>query len=332
MVPELTGKNRGGGAEMGEPLEVATLGEAMVVMDPLSAGPLRHVSRFEKHFGGAEHNVAVGLSRLGHRAGFAGNLGDDEFGHEILAFLRGEGVDVSRVNLDPEAPTGLYFKERRALGRLRVYYYRARSAASRMRFEQLDLDYLLSGAFVHLTGITAALSESCRELVERLILAANERGVTVSLDANVRWRLFDERDPRQILKPLVDRADLLFLSDEEAELLLGGTGGESIQRARREMRAKTVIVHRADGAFAAEDEGITEKAGYKVEVVDTVGAGDAFVAGFLCGRLRGWTTGECLQMANACGACAVTVPGDVKGLPTAEEALALLRGRTEVER
>src|SRR5918994_2910121 len=317
---------------MSELLEVATLGEALVVMDPLSAGPLRHVNRFEKHVGGAEHNVAVGLSRLGHRAGFAGNLGKDEFGQEIMTFLRGEGVDVSRINLDSEAQTGLYFKERRALGRLRVYYYRAGSAASRMRFEQLDLDYQLSGRYLHLTGITAALSESCRDLVERLILAANERDLSVSLDANVRWRLFNGRDPRQTLKPLVDRADLLFFSEEEAELLLGGTDGESIQRARREMQAETVVVHRADGAFAAEDDGITERAGYPVEVVDTVGAGDAFVAGFLSGRLGGWATGECLQLANACGACAVTVQGDVKGLPMAEEALALLRGRMGVER
>lgn len=317
---------------MVEPLEVTTLGEPMVVMDPLSAGPLRHVGTFEKHVGGAEHNVAVGLSRLRHRAGFAGSLGDDEFGKEILAFLRGEGVDVSRLVLDAEAPTGVYFKEWRALGKLRVYYYRAGSAASRMRFETLDLDYLLSGTFVHLTGITAALSENCRDLVERLVLAANERGVRVSFDANVRWQLFNGRDPREVLRPLVERADLLFLSEEEAELLLGGTDGERVQQARREMRAKTIVVHRAEGAFAVEDGGVTERAGYPVEVVDTVGAGDAFVAGFLSGRLRGWDTGESLQLANACGACAVTVQGDVKGLPTEEEALGLVRGHKGVER
>ena len=315
-----------------EPLQVTTLGEALIVMDPLSEGPLRHVTRFEKHYGGAELNVAVGLSRLGHRAGWAGSLGDDEFGREILAFARGEEVDVSQATLDMRAPTGLYFKERRALDQLRVYYYRAGSAASRMRFEDLDLDYLLSGSFLHLTGITAALSESCHDLVERLILSANERNVPVSFDANVRWRLFDDREPRETLKPLVDRVDLLFLSEEEAELLLGGSDGESVQQAQREMRAKTVVVHRADGAFAVEDGGLTEKAAYSIEVVDTVGAGDAFVAGFLSGRLRGWNTEECLGMANACGACVVTVPGDVKGLPTSDEALALLRGRPEAER
>lgn len=315
-----------------EPLQVTTVGEVLVVMNPLSEGPLKHVARFEKHFGGAEFNVAVGLSRLGHRVGWAGGVGDDEFGREILAFARGEEIDVSRATLDPQAPTGLYFKERRALGQLRVYYYRAGSAASRMRFEDLDLDYLLSSTFLHLTGITAALSESCHDLIEHLILSANERNVPISFDANVRWRLFDGRDPRETLKPLIDRADLLFLSDEEAELLLGGSDGESVQQARQKMRAKTIVVHRADGAFAVEEGGIAERPGYDVKVVDTVGAGDAFVAGFLAGRLRSWETGECLEMANACGACAVTVPGDVKGLPTDDEALALLRGRPEVER
>ena len=317
---------------MSEPLQLTTLGEALVVMDPVSRGPLRHVGGFEKNLGGAELNVAVGLSRLGHRAGWAGRLGDDEFGKEILAFASGEGVDVSRTSLDSEASTGLYFKEWRALGQLRVYYYRAGSAASRMRFDELDLQYLLSGEILHLTGITAALSESCHDLIERLLSAANERGVTVSFDVNVRRLLFEGRDPRKVLGPLATRADLLFLSDDEADLLFGGSDPDSLKEARRDIRAETVVVHHAKGAFAVEESGVSEKAAYPVDVVDTVGAGDAFVAGFLSGRLRGWSTEECLDMANACGACAVTVPGDLKGLPTAEEALALRRGRPGVER
>lgn len=317
---------------MSEPLQLTTLGEALVVMDPVSRGPLRHVSGFEKNLGGAELNVAVGLSRLGHKAGWAGRLGDDEFGKEILAFARGEGVDVSRTSLDSEASTGLYFKEWRALGQLRVYYYRAGSAASRMRFDELDLEYLLSGEILHLTGITAALSESCYDLIERLLSAANERGVRVSFDVNVRRLLFEGRDPRKVLGPLAARADLLFLSDDEADLLFGGSDPDSLKEARRDIRAETVVVHHAKGAFAVEESGVSAKAAYPVKVVDTVGAGDAFVAGFLSGRLRGWSTEECLDMANACGACAVTVPGDLKGLPTAEEALALRRGRPGVER
>ena len=306
--------------------QVTTLGEALIVLDPLSKGPLRHVGRFEKNVGGAEFNVAVGLSRLGHAAGWAGRLGHDEFGAEILAFARGENVDVSRSNLDPDAPTGLYFKEWRALGQLRVSYYRAGSAASRMSFDELDTDYLLSGAFLHLTGITASLSESCHDLISHLISAANERGVTISFDLNVRHGLLRGRDPREVLGPLAERADLLFLSGEEAKLLFGGDDAERVGEARGDTRAETIVVHGAEGAFAVEEGGVSEMPAYPVDVVDTVGAGDAFVAGFLSGRLRGWSTGECLDLANACGACAVTVPGDLNGLPTEEEALALRRG------
>jgi 2-dehydro-3-deoxygluconokinase len=156
--------------------------------------------------------------------------------------------------------------------------------------------------------------------------------VTVSFDVNVRRLLFEGRDPRKVLGPLAARADLLFLSDDEADLLFGGSDPDSLKEARRDIRAETVVVHHAKGAFAVEESGVSEKAAYPVEVVDTVGAGDAFVAGFLSGRLQGWSTEECLDMANACGACAVTVPGDLKGLPTAEEALALRRGRPGVER
>ena len=310
---------------MGDAPQLTTLGEALVVMDPLTKGPLRFVGTFQKHLGGAEYNVAVGLSRLGHRAGWVGALGNDEFGEEILALARAERVDVSHVIRDPDAPTGLYFKEWRALGQLRVHYYRAGSAASRMRLADVDVDYLLSGEIMHLTGITATLSDGCHDLVEHLISEANERGVPVSFDVNMRRQLLRDRDPREVLGPLAARADLLFLSDDEAELMFGGSDPERVRTTKRDIRAETVVVHRADGAYALHD-GVSEMVGYSVDVVDTVGAGDAFVAGFLSGRLRGWSMEECLDLANACGACAVTVPGDLKGLPTEEEVLALRRG------
>src|SRR3712207_5001054 len=130
---------------MSEPLQLTTLGEALVVMDPVSKGPLRYVSGFEKHVGGAELNVAVGLSRLGHRVGWTGRLGEDEFGKEILAIARGEGVDVSRATIDPDGPTGIYFKEWRALDQVRVYYYRGDFAGRRVRFGDFGLEDLASG-------------------------------------------------------------------------------------------------------------------------------------------------------------------------------------------
>jgi len=312
-------------------LEVVTLGEALIVMDPVERGPLRHVPGFRKRVGGAELNVAVALARLGHRAGWAGSVGDDEFGREVLGFLRAEGVDVSGAVLDPGAPTGLYFKEWRA-GGLRAHYYRAGSAASRMAPGRLDEGFLLSGRVLHLTGITPALSGGCEELVRRLAGEAGRRGVLLSFDANIRWRLFGERDPRKAIEPLLPLADLLFLSDEEAELLLGGSDPRSVEQARGRLGAGVVVVHSASGSFAAGGDGVVRREGYRVEAVDTVGAGDAFVGGFLAGFLRGWETGACLELANACGACAVAVPGDAASMPAEEEALALLRGRRERER
>lgn len=307
------------------------MGEALIVLDPASRGPLRHVETLHKRVGGAELNVAVALARLGHQSSWAGKLGEDEFGLEILAFLRGAGVDVSGATLDSDAPTGIYFKERRALDKLNVYYYRASSAASKTRFEELDLDYLLSADMLHLTGITPAISESCHELTRRLIEEANKRGVAVSFDANVRFGLFGARDPKEVLLSLVEQAELLFLSDEEAELLFGCKDPETIRQSTRDLRCETVVVHGAEGAFAVEED-LIERPAYPVEAVDTVGAGDAFVAGFLSGRLRKWGLGPSLELANACGACAVTVPGDAESMPFEEEVLELVQGIQPAER
>jgi 2-dehydro-3-deoxygluconokinase len=306
--------------------EVATLGEALVVLDPDTAGPLRTVTGFTRHFGGAELNVAVALARLGHRSAWAGALGDDELGHAILAFLRGEGVDVRAVRLDPDAPTGLYLKERRALGRLQVHYFRSGSAASALRAADLDLDRLLAAPLLHLTGITPALSDAGAALTEALAAAARERGVTLSFDANLRFRLLGDRDPRALLRPALERADLVFCSDEEAALLLGSAEPDGVAAALGGLRAEAVVVHDQAGAFAVTREGTVHAEGHAVGAVDTVGAGDAFVAGFLSGRLRGWDVAGCLALATACGACAVTVPGDAESMPFASEALSLLPG------
>jgi 2-dehydro-3-deoxygluconokinase len=162
--------------------------------------------------------------------------------------------------------------------------------------------------------------------VERLLAAAAEREITVSFDANVRRLLFPGRDPAAILGPLAAGSDVLFLSDDEADLLVGGHDPETVEAARVRMGVGIAVVHRSDGAFAVEDGGLSRAAAYPVDVVDVVGAGDAFVAGFLSGRLQGADTEECLDIANACGACAVTVAGDAEGLPSAEDVLEL-RGR-----
>jgi 2-dehydro-3-deoxygluconokinase len=322
--------------------EVTTIGEAMAVLTPASHGALRDVRGFERGVGGAEANVAVALARLGHRAGWSGNLGNDELGAAVLEFLRAEGVDSSRVRLDPESPTGLYLKEFRARDALRVHYYRKDSAASRMTPESTDLDWLLSGQIVHLTGITPALSEGCDGLVRSIAAGANERGVEVCFDANVRHRLLGDRDAAEFLGPFVQMADLIFLSEDEAALLLDARGPEEVAEVKKRLRAHTVVVHGADGAFAvstrpgaseaSEETRVVEDSTDPVTVVDPVGAGDAFVGGFLAGRLRGLDVKRCLRLANACGGCAASLPGDAESMPYAEDVADALGGETRSER
>src|SRR5919199_1740089 len=166
--------------------EVIGLGETMVLLRAEQSGPLREVSTFRRHVAGAESNVAVGVCRLGLSAGFISRVGDDEFGAAVRFRLRGEGVDVSRLIVDPDAPTGLVFRERREFGPVDVVYYRRGSAASRLRPQDLDPDYIRGARYLVLSGITPALSRSCRETAFAAAQIAREAGVGVVVDPNVR--------------------------------------------------------------------------------------------------------------------------------------------------
>ena len=138
-------------------LDVVTLGESMVLLLAEQPGPMREATTFRRFVAGAESNLAIGLSRLGHAAGWFSRVGDDEFGRALVFRIRGEGVDTSHVISDPTAPTGLVIRERREVGPIEQVYYRRGSAASRLSPADLDLTYLSGARFLHLTGITPAL-------------------------------------------------------------------------------------------------------------------------------------------------------------------------------
>lgn len=294
---------------------VITLGETMVALVAEEAGPLRYASRFQRRIAGAESNVAIGLARLGVSAGWISRVGDDDFGWHVCATLRSEGVDVSQVERDPDRPTGIMIKELRPVGKSRVVYYRSGSAASALSLQTLPTAYLRRARHLHLTGITPALSPSCADAALCAARTIVEAGGTVSFDVNLRRQLGVD-DPAATFGPFIRISHFLFLGLDEAEQLFRTQDRETIERELVSLDLPTVVLKLgASGARAytsAEGRWITAS-GYKVPVVDEVGAGDAFAAAYLAATFRGIPVENALQIANAAGALATTVPGDIEG-------------------
>lgn len=302
--------------------EVVTFGETMILMNPVRPGPIKYVTDFKKQIGGAESNVSIGLARLGHSVGWFSRLGDDPHGHYIKSFVQGEDVDVSEVIYDPDAPTGLYFKERREVGENRVYYNRQGSAASRLSPSDLPQEYIGNAEILHVTGITPALSPTCRKAVFRAVEIANRNDVTVSFDPNLRLKLWEDRDElRAVMEELFEQADLVLPGIEEGRVVLGTDDPETIGERLIDYGAEAVAVKLgAEGALVATPDGTKRIPGIEVEaVVDEIGAGDGFAAGFIAGHLRGHDPYQAARLGNAVGAFCTTVIGDVEGLPTNDE-------------
>lgn len=295
--------------------DVVLLGETM--MSLRARGTWRLGADARTSIAGAEATVAIGLSRLGHAARWVGRVGADEPGELVVRTLRAEGVDTSAVVRDPDAPTGLILFEQRTPDVTRVLYHRAGSAGSR-----LDCDDVAAGAdcdarLLHLTGITPALSTTALDAVHAALVHARERRWTVSFDVNFRAKLWSADRAAAVLSPLVRRADVVIGSPDELDLV---GGPEQLMAAGV---AELVTKHGADGASVRTHDGHWTSPAHRVTAVDTIGAGDAFTAGYLSGLLDEVTPEERLARGNAAGAFAVMAVGDWEGLPTREE-LALL--------
>ncbi|MFF2274736.1 sugar kinase [Agromyces sp. NPDC058126] len=284
--------------------EIIAIGETMVLVAPALAEPLAEARDFHLDAGGAESNVASHLAALGHAAAWAGRVGDDALGRRLVAQLSARGVDTRYVERDAEAPTGLYVKDP-GNG---VQYFRAGSAASRMSpgfFAALPLDGV---RVVHLSGITAALSASCDAMLDAAVERIGASGALLSFDVNHRAVLWPG-DPSDALaaaatrlRELAARADLAFVGLDEAERLWG-TATPAEVRALLPEPERLVVKDGDVGAteFARDadgDDAVEHVAAHRVEVVEAVGAGDAFAAGYLGALLDGRDSVERLQAGH----------------------------------
>jgi len=298
-----------------------TFGESMGVVAADGIGPLAHARTFSFGIGGAESNVAIGVARLGGEATWLGRVGPDTTGALIGRRLADAGVRA--LAIQDTTFTGLMVRYHRSGEFMHVDYHRAGSAGSRLTPADVPVAELRAAGLVHVTGITPALSESCRAAVFQSVETALAAGVPVSLDVNYRSKLWSRLDAATVLRDLVSMVDIVFAGPDEASLFVD----DDYPGGLAKLGPTEVIIKDGGRGCVAQINGERyEVPALPVTVVDPVGAGDAFVAGYLADRLAGEPPSRCLATAIAAGAFAVTVPGDCEGLPDRSELAALTGG------
>ena len=288
----------------GRPRMVLCVGEPLIALVPTGGADLAAADRLDVMTGGAELNVAVHLARRGQPVRFGCRVGDDPWGRKLRAVLVGEGVDASALGAHPSLPTGIYVKDV-SDGRSVMHYYRQGSAAS-------ALENLPAGAFeavdhVHLTGITPALSASCQRVVADV--AAPGRHYAVSFDVNFRPALWPAAEAAPVLCHLAELADVVFVGLDEARALWGCRDAGAV-RSLLEDVPELVVKDGPDAAVSFTNGGTVAARPGRLPVVDAVGAGDAFAAGYLVARWQGASAAEALGSGHELAAAVLGSYGD----------------------
>ncbi|MDQ4501721.1 sugar kinase [Sinomonas sp. ASV322] len=301
-------------------LTAVCIGETMAMLTPEAGTSLERAESLRLSNGGAESNVALGLAAMGLDVQWISRVGRDGFGSRILAELSEHGVGVAGVEVDASRPTGLYVKVPATdEAPASVIYYRRGSAASAMGPELLAdprvAELLDRASLIHVSGITAALSDDCLALLEAL-LTRPRSSARVSFDVNWRAPLWAGRDSGA-LRRLANLADIVLVGRDEAEHAFG-TGDEAELRRLLPGPDVVVVKNEATSAIALERGGRrAEVPALAVDVVEPVGAGDSFAAGYLSGVLFGLGQRESLRRGHVAAACTLTVGGDRGPLPDA---------------
>lgn len=304
-------------------------GEPMALLIADTTGALEEVEHFTRALSGAEVNVSIGLSRLGHKVEYLTRLGDDPFGHYIEKILKANGIGTALVTYDAVYRTGIQLKNRVTDGSdPYAPYYRKGSAASHISPAEIDGIDLTDVKLVHVTGIPPALSETARAATFRLMERAKEQGIFITFDPNLRPVLWGDEDTmRTVINRLAAQADVILPGIEECRILVGTTDKEAVAEFYQTLGVKNVIIKDGSrGAFVKVGGNSYMVPGFKVEqVVDTVGAGDGFAVGVISGILEGMSVEESVRRGNAIGAIQVMNISDNEGLPTKEELQAFMK-------
>ena len=305
----------------------------MICLTPFTNDSLQYAGVFEKRIAGAESNVAIALSKLGHTSGWISRLGNDSFGVYIRNTIRGEGVDVSQVTFDSLHNTGLMFKELYNTGKTDVTYYRKDSAASHLRPEHIRADYFSGCRIFHTTGINAVIGDDSRETLLYAIKLAKANGCLISFDPNIRLKLCSPEKIRNLFIDIFSQSDIALLGSDEAELLFHTKDDKRILDALFNLGVKYVgLKSGAQGALVADSSQTQYIQVHPAASIDSIGAGDAFNAGFLAGLLENKDLSVCGEYGSAMGAFAVTSRGDFENSPSRRTLISYINGTETISR
>jgi 2-dehydro-3-deoxygluconokinase len=303
------------------PLDIVALGEPLIEFSASASGGLVDGAQFVVGCGGDTCNFVVAASRLGATAGYISRIGDDPFAHLLRRRWQEEGVDATHVVADPAARTGIYFITRETSTHT-FTYYRTDSAASRISPDDLPDNYIRRARWLHVSGITQAISETAAAAVDRAIAIAREAQTIVSYDPNLRLKLWSLSKACDTIHRTASQVDILLPSYEDACQLTGLQDPEEIVRTYLAMGPAMVVLKMgAEGALLGMQTSETgvpalvRAAACPVEAIDASGAGDTFDAAFAVCRLAGRPPVECVRFANAAGALVTTGIGTIAPIP-----------------
>jgi len=305
--------------------DLVALGEPMIEFNQVRPDD---ASGYRQGYGGDTSNCTIAAARLGARTAYVTRLGDDAFGRLFVGLWRTEGVDVTGVGIDPEAPTAVYFVTHGAQGH-EFSYLRAGSAASRMRPADLPLELIRSARVLHVSGISQAISASACDSVFAAIDCARAAGVRVSYDSNLRLKLWPLQRARAVITATIALCDWFVPSFEEAAQISGTGQPQAILDWCHARGAPLVALKMgAEGCWISTADVREHLPGNRVDALDATGAGDCFDGAFATRLIAGDTPVMAARYANAAAALATTGYGAVAPLPRHADVCAFL-GRVQ---
>ncbi|MEK3765309.1 sugar kinase [Solibacillus sp. FSL K6-4121] len=290
------------------------VGEPLICFNPTENGALRFVSQFKKTIGGAELNVAIGLSRLEMDVTYISAVGNDALGDEIIHFIKSEGIDSKHVLRSNEHTTSLYIKEIMNESNINSYFYRKPSATEILNEKHFEE---FKPSLFFMTGIFPALSCYHLDLTRNLMKSMKEKNVTIAFDVNVRRKLWSVEEMQSAFKMLFPYIDILFIGDDEAELLFGIANFEELVDFLTVFNISEIVMKQGkDGAIVKASNQIFSAKPKPLKTIDTVGAGDAFAAGYLYQWAQNSSIENRVHWGNKLAGYVISTLGDNEGLPT----------------